>query len=53
MENIIKKLNEIDENPLLRKEVKQLCKAYAAEVVRYFEMQKRQPAESAQRMRSD
>jgi hypothetical protein len=37
MENIIKKLNEIDENPLMKKEVKRLCKAYAAEVVRYFE----------------
>ena len=37
MENIIKKLNEIDENPLMRKEVKKLCRAYAAEVVRYFE----------------
>ena len=42
MENIVKKLNEIDENPLMRKEVKKLCKAYAAEVVRYFEMRKRQ-----------
>ncbi|MDJ0721147.1 MAG: hypothetical protein QNJ04_05935 [Desulfobacterales bacterium] len=37
MENIIKKLNEIDENPLMKKEVKKLCRAYAAEVVRYFE----------------
>ncbi|MDJ0854923.1 MAG: hypothetical protein QNI89_15095 [Desulfobacterales bacterium] len=41
MENIIKKLNEIDENPLMKKEVKQLCRAYAAEVVRYFEARKR------------
>ncbi len=41
MENIIKKLNEIDENPLMKKEVKKLCKAYAAEVVRYFEARKR------------
>ncbi len=40
MENIIKKLNEIDENPLMKKEVKQLCRAYAAEVVRYFEARK-------------
>ena len=53
MENIIKKLNEIDENPLMRKEVKKLCKAYAAEVVRYFEMQKRRPAESAEGIHSD
>ena len=53
MENIIKKLNEIDENPLMRKEVKQLCKAYAAEVVRYFEMQKRKSAEAAQGIRND
>jgi hypothetical protein len=37
MENIIKKLNEIDEDPLMKKEVKKLCQAYAAEVVRYFE----------------
>ena len=37
MDNIIKKLNEIDENPLMKKEVKKLCRAYAAEVVRYFE----------------
>ena len=42
MENIVKKLNEINENPLMRKEVKKLCKAYAVEVVRYFEMRKRQ-----------
>ncbi len=41
MENIIKKLNEIDENPLMKKEVKQLCRAYAAEVVRYFEARRR------------
>ncbi len=40
MENIIKKLNEIDENPLMKKEVKKLCKAYAAEVVRYFKARK-------------
>ncbi len=40
MENIIRKLNEIDENPLMKKEVKQLCRAYAAEVVRYFEARK-------------
>ncbi len=41
MENIIKKLNEIDENPLMKKEVKQLCRAYAAEVVRNFEARRR------------
>ncbi len=41
MENIIRKLNEIDENPLMKKEVKKLCKAYAAEVVRYFEARKK------------
>ena len=41
MENIIKKLNEIDENPLMKKEVKKLCRAYAAEVVRYFEARNR------------
>ena len=41
MENIIKKLNEIDENPLMKKEVKQLCRAYAVEVVRYFEARRR------------
>ena len=41
MENIIKKLNEIDENPLMKKEVKKLCRAYAAEVVRYFEARKK------------
>ncbi len=41
MENIIKRLNEIDENPLMKKEVKKLCKAYATEVVRYFEARRK------------
>lgn len=41
MDNIIKKLNEIDENPLMKKEVKKLCKDYAAEVVRYFDARNR------------
>lgn len=41
MEKIIRKLNEIDENPLMRKEFKKLCKDYATEVVRYFEARNR------------
>lgn len=41
MEKIIRKLNEIDENPLMKKEIKKLCKAYATEVVRYFEARQR------------
>ena len=53
MENIIKKLNEIDENPLMKKEVKQLCKAYAAEVVRYFEARQRKTRKSARNRDGD
>ena len=41
MDNIIKKLNEIDENPLMKEEVKKLCKDYAVEVVRYFDARNR------------
>jgi hypothetical protein len=43
MENIIKKLNEIVENPLVKKEVKKLCQACAAEVARYFEARRQGP----------
>lgn len=41
MENIIRKLNEIVEDPLMEQEFKALCKAYALEVVRYFEARNR------------
>ncbi len=51
MENIIKKLNEIDENPLMKKEVKKLCRAYAAEVVRYFEARNRNRRKNGQSVR--
>ena len=53
MENIIKKLNEIDENPLMKKEVKQLCRAYAAEVVRYFETRRRKTPGSTPSSQAD
>ncbi|MGD8267721.1 MAG: hypothetical protein PVF55_06105 [Desulfobacterales bacterium] len=53
MENIIKKLNEIDENPLMKKELKKLCRAYAAEVVRYFEAQQQKARGTAQSRQVD